>query len=117
MVKYSKTHEWVNLEGEKAKVGISVYASEELGDIVYVSLPEVGDEVVAGETLCEVESVKAVSEIMSPVNGTIVAVNEDLEDAPESINEDALNAWIAEIEISEQPVNLMSEEEYNNFVG
>ena len=117
MLKFSQTHEWANIEGNKAKVGISMYASQELGDIVYVSLPEVGDDVVAGQSLCEVESVKAVSEIMAPVSGKIVAVNEVLEDEPESINENALEAWIAEIEFENAPASLMTEEEYNNFIG
>ena len=97
---YAETHEWADIQGSKAKVGISDYRQENLGEIVYVELPEVGAEVKAGAKLCEVESIKAVTEIISPVSGKIVAVNNDLEDAPSSINEDAYGAWICEIEVT-----------------
>ncbi|MFA5450037.1 MAG: glycine cleavage system protein GcvH, partial [Clostridia bacterium] len=105
---FSKSHEWAKVDGNKVKVGISDYAQSELGDIVYVGLPELGTILLAGDALCDVESVKAVSEIFSPVGGKVVAVNEELEDAPELINTDAMNAWICEIELSELP-KLMSQ--------
>ncbi len=112
MTKYSKTHEWADINGNDVTVGISKFAAEELGDIVYISLPEVGATVTAGESMCEVESVKAVSEINAPVSGTVVEVNSALEDEPELINDDAMNAWICKIEATEIPSDLMSEEEY-----
>lgn len=112
MIKFAKTHEWAQFEGNIVTVGVSVFAAKELGDIVYVSLPDVGATVVAGDSMCEVESVKAVSEINAPVSGVVVEVNLDLEDAPESINDDAMSAWICKIEASEIPSDLMSEEEY-----
>lgn len=108
---YAKSHEWAFIDGKTAKIGISDYAQKELGDIVFVELPEVGATVSAGETLCEVESVKAVSEIYAPVSGVVTAVNSELEDKPELLNEDALNAWICEVAVSETP-SLMTETEY-----
>jgi glycine cleavage system H protein len=114
---YAKTHEWADIDNGKAKVGISDHAQSELKDIVFVSLPSVGDTVVQGETFCEVESVKAVSEIYSPVSGKIVAVNKELEDAPELINDDAMNAWICQIELSEEPEGLLTEDEYKAFIA
>jgi glycine cleavage system H protein len=98
-LKYTRTHEWVKMETETdALVGISDFAQDQLGDLVFVNLPVVGDTVTAGETLCDVESVKAVSDVISPVSGTVAAVNEDLLDAPEKLNEDPYGAWIARIE-------------------
>ncbi len=111
-MKYLSTHEWLTTEGNLGKVGISDFASKELGDIVYVTLPEVGDEVTSGESFAEVESVKAVSEVISPVSGTVVAVNEAVIDSPESVNEDAQNVWFVEVEVSETSDELMTEEEY-----
>ncbi len=116
MKKYTKTHEWAEISGNTAKVGISIYAAEELGDIVYVELPSLGAQVKEGENMCEVESVKAVSEINAPVSGKIVAVNDVLENNPEKINENALSAWICEIQIDGLPNGLMTEEEYNSMV-
>lgn len=112
MAKFTKTHEWAELD-RAVTMGISKYAADELGDIVYISLPEVGQAVVAGEPMCEVESVKAVSEINAPVTGTVVEVNTDLEDSPELINEDAMSAWICKIEATDIPADLMTEEEYD----
>ncbi len=92
---FDKTHEWVELLADnQAKVGISDHAQSELGDIVYLSLPEVGTKLVKGESFCEVESVKAVSDVYAPVNGVVVAVNEALLDAPEEINVAPLEAWL-----------------------
>ena len=96
---YAKTHEWIQVEGNKGKIGISEFAAKAMGDIVFVELPSVGAKVAAGKALCNVESVKAVSECFSPASGTIVAVNTELEDNPGKINEAALDAWIVEIEI------------------
>lgn len=110
---YAETHEWAETsDGNIATVGISDHAQHELGDIVYVELPEVGKKVVAEKFLCEVESVKAVSEIYAPVSGTIVEVNNELEDSPEKINEDARVNWICKIEFESIPSNLMAEEQY-----
>ena len=94
---YSKSHEWVSKENGIATIGLTDYAQNELGDLVFVNLPEVGDEVVAGEALGDVESVKAVSDVYSPVSGTVVEINEALLDAPESINEDPYGAWFIKV--------------------
>lgn len=109
---FTKSHEWADVNGEEAKVGITEYAAGELGDVVYVELPEVGTEVKAGEKLCEVESVKAASEIFSPVGGVITEVNSALEDAPELINSDAMAAWICKIKIDGLNAELMDEAAY-----
>lgn len=118
---YSKEHEWVlQLEGNKVRVGITDYAQKALGDIVFVEIPEVDDEVTADDTIGTIESVKAVSELFSPVSGTVVSVNEILEDAPETINENPYDAgWLVEVEISnpEELESLLSEEEYQAFVN
>jgi len=103
MKKYTSTHECVIIEGNIATVGISTKAAEELGDVTYVDLPEVGKEVKKGEVLCTIESVKSAEDIYVPLSGKIVEVNKDLEDKPELINEDAENkGWIVKIEISDQ---------------
>lgn len=98
---YADSHEWVKVEGEIATIGISDYAQHALGDIVYVDMPEVGDEVTAGEDFGAVESVKAASDLYSPVSGEVVEINEELEDAPESINADAYGAWIMKVKMSD----------------
>ena len=95
---YTKSHEWVALDGDTAKIGLTDHAQDALGDLVFVNLPDVGDEVVAGEALGDVESVKAVSDIVSPVTGVVKAVNEELLDAPEAINADPYGAWLVEVE-------------------
>ena len=97
-LKYAKSHEWMKYEGDVAVIGISDFAQSALGDVVYVTLPAVGDEVTAGENFGEVESVKAVSGLVSPVSGVICEVNEALEDAPEALNEDPYGAWIIKVE-------------------
>ena len=104
-LKYSKSHEWVKYEDGVAVIGISDFAQDALGDVVFVNLPAVGDEVTAGESFGDVESVKAVSDLISPVSGVVLEVNEDLEDAPESLNEDPYGAWIIKVE------NVTGEEE------
>lgn len=97
---YTEDHDWIEmLEGNKVRVGITEYAQEQLGDIVYVELPEVDDELEMGEELGTVESVKSVSEILAPVTGTVTAINEDLEDEPELVNDDATGrGWFVEME-------------------
>ena len=109
---YLKSHEWAEIDGNIAKIGISEYAAKELGDVVYVELPEVGAEVKAGDELLELESVKAASPVFSPVSGTVIAVNTALEDAPETLSEAADSTYICKIELSAAPEGLLSEEEY-----
>ena len=99
-LKYSESHEWVKVEGDVAVIGVSDFAQKEMGDITYVDMPEDGDDVLAGEEFGALESVKASSELISPVSGTVVAVNSELEDAPEKVNEDAYGAWIIKVEMS-----------------
>ena len=99
--RYADSHEWVKIEGEFATVGISDYAQHALGNIVYVDMPEVGDEVSQGEEFGAVESVKAASDLISPISGEVVEINEALEDAPELINEDAFGNWIMKVKVSD----------------
>lgn len=117
MKKYAKTHEWVLLEGNIAYVGISENAAEELGDVTFIDLPEVGKEVKKGDILCTLESVKSASDVYAPVSGKIVEVNSTLDANPEIINDSAeKEGWIAKIEISnkEELNDLLSEEDYKN---
>ncbi len=100
-LRYSEDHEWVKVEGDIATIGITDYAQKELGDITYADLPEVDDEVEAGDEFGALESVKASSELLCPVSGKVVEVNPELEDAPEKINEDAYEAWIIKVEMSD----------------
>ena len=97
-LKYSKSHEWVKMDGDVAVIGISDFAQDALGDVVFINLPGEGDSVTAGEAFGDVESVKAVSDIISPVSGVICALNEDLADAPENLNSDPYGAWIIKVE-------------------
>ena len=97
-LKYSKSHEWVRMDGDVAVIGISDFAQDALGDLVFVNLPQVGDEVTAGEAFGDVESVKAVSDLMSPVTGVVCEINEELLDAPENLNNDPYGAWIIKVE-------------------
>ena len=99
---YSESHEYVRVEGEYGYVGITDYAQHALGNVVYVDMPEVDDEVEAGEDFGAVESVKAASDLISPVSGTVVEVNEALEDAPDLINQDAFANWIIKAELSDK---------------
>ena len=98
---YSESHEWVKVEGDLAIIGVSDFAQAEMGDITYVDLPSEGDEVAAGEEFGALVSVKASSELYSPVSGTVEAVNEELESAPEKVNEDAYGAWIIKVRMSD----------------
>ena len=100
-IKYSESHEWVKVEGNIAVIGVSDFAQKEMGDITYVDMPEVDDEVTAGEEFGALESVKASSELIAPVSGTVVEVNAELEDTPEKVNEDAYGAWIIKVKMSD----------------
>ncbi len=113
--KYTRDHEWVMVEGNVAKMGITAHAAEALGDIVYVELPVVDDEVTLGESYCVVESVKASSSVFSAVTGKVVEVNEELDGAPEKLNEDAFENFIAAVEFTEIADDLMAAEEYEKF--
>ncbi|WP_149026573.1 glycine cleavage system protein GcvH [Desulforamulus ferrireducens] len=119
MKKYSKEHQWIEVMGNRGRMGITKFASEQLGNIVYLELPTVGDQTTANEPMTIVESVKSSSDVYSPVSGEVVAVNEELGDAPELLNEDPEGkAWIAEI-LLDNPVeleDLMTEEEYFDFI-
>lgn len=116
-LKYAKSHEWVKmLDNETALVGLSDYAQDALGDLVFVNLPEAGDEVSAGEVFADVESVKAVSDVYSPVSGTVAEVNETLLDVPESINEAPYEAWFIKVEHITDTQDLMSAAEYEAYV-
>ena len=100
-LKYAPTHEWVRVEGGIAVIGVTDFAQKEMGDITYVDVPDVDDEVTAGEEFGALESVKASSDLVAPVSGTVVEVNAELEDAPEKINEDAFANWIIKVEMSD----------------
>ena len=117
-LQYSKEHEWVDGSGSRVKIGITDYAQGALGDIVYVQLPKVGDTVTEGVVCGEIESTKSVSELFSPVTGTVVAVNTDLDSAPESLNSDPYGAgWIAEIEVSAPSTALIDAAAYSALIG
>jgi glycine cleavage system H protein len=119
-LKYDKEHEWVRIEGDVAVVGISDFAQDQLGEVVYVDLPSVGDDAVAGDTFGEIESVKSVSELFAPVSGTITEVNVDLSSSPETINSDPYGAgWMIKIAMSDasQLGDMMSADDYESFVA
>jgi glycine cleavage system H protein len=117
-LRYTKSHEWIqDLGGGKARIGLTDHAQQSLGDIVFVNLPEVGDEVAAGERLADVESVKAASDVYSPLSGKVSAVNEALLDDPAAINSDAYGAWLAELSDIGNNVETLSAGEYEAFVG
>ena len=114
---YSESHEYVRVEGEYGFIGITDYAQHALGEVVYVDMPEVDDEVEAGNEFGAVESVKAASDLMAPVSGTVVEVNEALEDQPELINQDAFENWIIKVKLSDpsELESLMSAQEYEGI--
>lgn len=112
---YSKTHEWIKDEDGIYVIGITDYAQHALGDVVFVNLPQEGDEVTAGESFGDVESVKAVSDVMSPVTGTICAVNEELADAPELLNSDPYGAWIIKVQDVSDTEELLDAASYEAF--
>lgn len=117
-MRYSKEHEWVKVEDGKARIGITHFAQAELGDIVFVELPQVGAEIKADEPFGSVESVKTVSELYAPINGTVTEVNEDLDDSPEFVNESPYEkAWMIVVEPAdaEEIENLMTSEQYDEM--
>ena len=115
---YAKSHEWVDISGETATVGITDYAQSSLGDIVFVELPKVGQEVKAGDTFGSVESVKAVSDLYAPVAGTVTEVNEALNSTPEVINSDANATWLMKLSVaSPDTSSLLSAADYEKFVA
>lgn len=117
MIRYSKTHEYVHVEDNFGYIGVSDYAQHQLGNVVYVDMPEVDDELTAGEDFGAIESVKAASDLYSPVSGTVVEVNEALESDPQLINKDAMANWIVKVELADPSEldNLMDEEAYKAF--
>lgn len=118
-IRYSQDHEWVKLDGDTVTIGITHYAQEQLGDVVFVDLPAVGKQVEKGNELAVVESVKAASEVYAPMTGEVVEVNSVLADAPATVNEDALGkGWFAKLKIADksQFAALMDEAAYNKFV-
>ncbi len=116
--RYTREHEWIEVEGKNGKVGITDYAQQSLGDIVFVDLPKPGSAIEAGKVFGSVESVKAVSDLYSPVSGTVTAINEDLVTAPEKLNADAYGTWILEVALS-NPADvdkLLSAADYEKYV-
>ena len=116
-LKYVKSHEWVKEEGDVIVVGISDYAQDALGDIVFVNLPEEGDDVSIGDAFADVESVKAVSDIFSPVDGTVKEVNEELVDNPALINEAPYDAWLIKVENVSDKEDMMDADAYEKFIA
>ncbi len=119
-LRYSEEHEWVKVEGDKVRVGITDFAQSELGDIVFVELPEVGDEIEANEPFGSVESVKTVSELYAPISGTVVEINEDLDDSPEFVNESPYEkAWMIVVEPKDMSEieKLMTAEQYEEMTN
>ena len=117
--KYTREHEWIEVSGKQGKIGITDYAQNSLGDIVFVDLPKVGDTLEAGKIFGSVESVKAVSDLYSPVSGTVTAVNEELKDAPEKINADANTTWMLKLDVSNASEldGLLSAADYEKFIS
>jgi len=115
---YTKKHEWLKVEGNTGIVGITDYAQEEMGDIAYIDLPEKGKELKKSEEMCEIESVKAVSEVYSPISGKIIEINTELGDKPEKINENPYGAWIVKIELSNKGEikDLMDKKQYEDYL-
>jgi glycine cleavage system H protein len=116
---YTKEHEWIRVEGERAVIGITEYAQDQLGDVVYVELPEIGAPFTQSETCGTIESVKTVSDLYAPLSGEVIAINEALDDTPELINNDPYKAgWIAEIQFSDQEElkNLLSADAYEGLI-
>lgn len=117
-LQYTKSHEWVKLlDDGSALVGLDDYAQEQLGDLVFVNLPEAGDEVTAGEAFGDVESVKAVSDIYCPVSGTVAEINEELLDAPEAINQAPYDAWMIRVESISDREELMDADSYQEYLA
>ncbi|WP_100405350.1 glycine cleavage system protein GcvH [Bacillus solitudinis] len=119
-LKYSEEHEWVKVEGGQVRVGITDFAQSELGDIVFVELPEIGDDIEADEPFGSVESVKTVSELYAPISGKVVAINEELDDSPEFVNESPYEkAWMIVVEPSDESEieKLMTAEQYQEMIS
>jgi len=119
MLLYTKNHEWVRVEGEVAFIGITDYAQHAMGDIVYIEAPDVDEEIQAEEGLGVVESVKAASDIYAPISGTVIEVNEDLEDSPEMINENPYDTFIVKISLTDKTEldKLLNAEEYASYLN
>jgi glycine cleavage system H protein len=117
--RYTKEHEWISVAGNTGTVGITDYAQNSLGDIVFVDLPKVGDALEAGKIFGSVESVKAVSDLFSPVSGTVTAINEELKDAPEQVNADANSTWMLKLDLTNAAEldALLSAEQYEAFIA
>ena len=115
-LKYTDKHEWVRMDGEFAYIGITDYAQEQLGEVLFVEMPEVGDELTQGEEYGVVESSKVASDLVAPISGEVVEINEKLDDEPEYINEDAYDAWIVKVKISDMDEleNLLTSGAYEN---
>ncbi len=119
-LKYSKEHEWVKVDGDIVTIGITDFAQSELGDIVFVELPEEGDELTSGDSFGSVQSVKTVSELYAPLSGKVVEVNEELEDSPEFVNESSYDkAWMVKVELSDkaQLDELLDADAYSEMIG
>jgi glycine cleavage system H protein len=119
MLHFSEDHEWVLLEEDgTATIGITDFAQQQLGDLVYIELPEVDHEMEQGDTVCVIESVKAASDLIAPISGTVIEVNEELEDEPELVNDAPMSHWILKVKLSDpdQLKQLMNEEEYQNCI-
>jgi len=118
-LKYSEDHEWVRVEGDEAVIGITDFAQSELGDVVFLELPAVGDEVAQGEAFGTVEAVKTVSDMLSPVSGEVIAVNEALNDSPEDVNKDPYESWLVRVRMSDpsETDSLMDADAYEAFIG
>lgn len=119
-LRYDKEHEWVRVEGDTAVVGITDFAQDQLGEVVYLDLPSAGDQMVAGDTFGEVESVKSVSELFAPVSGEVLEVNADLDGAPETVNSDPYGAgWMVKVKLADpsQLDVLMGSDEYESYVA
>lgn len=115
--KYTKEHEWVKIEADTGTIGITDYAQNSLGDIVFVELPKIGATLEKGKTFGTVESVKAVSDIYAPVSGTVTAINEELTKSPEKINSDAHGAWIVKVKLAGGADGLLSAADYEKFIA
>lgn len=116
-LKYTAEHEWILIDGEIATVGITAYAAEKLGDVVFVELPEVGSDIAEGKVVGEIESTKSVGELFAPVNGTVTAVNDKVVDAPELVNSDPFgDGWLVKVAFTELPT-LLTYDEYSAIVG
>ena len=119
-LRYSEDHEWIKVDGNKARIGITAFAQSELGDIVFMELPEVGDEITIGESFGSVESVKTVSELSAPISGKIVEINEDLGDEPQFVNESPYEkGWMIVVELSDESQidNLLTAEKYEAMIS